>query len=323
LTEIGGRRPPIFFHSRGGFRSPAVTIGRLLRELGMTAGVSRTIAAGCVGVNADDCRTLQKSGQALEAELQHFALCASACVFAVIGAKFRIIPPGARIGVHSGKSERPDFAGVHKAVSNAQLGRYFREMGIADSLVDIILAVPHERLRHLTRDEIAELGIDTSEFQQTHWAFMELPARTAGPSALKLMLDTNADKRKEHRTSAIQLSCAAAGQTGSTDVLSFNYFRGLGRDEIWTIRSIALVVDEHKLALPKGSLGRLEAVEPGRPFDIRSAAVDVYFLQDAAGTGRMEIVESDVMEPAKPPLITKLSTAGLPKALERLKKACG
>jgi hypothetical protein len=82
LTSLADRKLPIFFHSPGGLRPAALEIGRLLRGREMTAGVSRTI----------------------ETELHNIARCHSACVYALIGAKVRQVPPGARIGVHTGKS---------------------------------------------------------------------------------------------------------------------------------------------------------------------------------------------------------------------------
>ena len=58
-----GRKLPIFFHSSGGLQDQAIAIGRLLREREMTAGVSRTIPAGCVGASDEACRALKQSGK--------------------------------------------------------------------------------------------------------------------------------------------------------------------------------------------------------------------------------------------------------------------
>ena len=52
-----------------------------------------------------------QSGEALEAELHNLAVCASACAYALIGAQLRHVPPGARIGVHTGKIAQDDFDG--------------------------------------------------------------------------------------------------------------------------------------------------------------------------------------------------------------------
>ena len=107
LTSLTERKLPIFFDSPGGIGGAGIEeIGRLLRERKMTAGVSRTV----------------------EAELHNVAGCSSACVYALIGADARHVPPGARIGVHTSKITRSDFDGRYRARSNAYVARYLKEM---------------------------------------------------------------------------------------------------------------------------------------------------------------------------------------------------
>ena len=98
LGRLGKRKLPIFFHSPGGLGNVAMAMGRLLREREMTAGVSETIPEGCVGVSEQACQALKRSGQTLAAELRsRGGFCASACVYALIGAKVRDVSPGARL----------------------------------------------------------------------------------------------------------------------------------------------------------------------------------------------------------------------------------
>src|SRR5436853_213214 len=53
------------------------------------------------------CRASKQSGRTLMAELRSVgAVCNSACVYALLGAKVRPVPPGGRLGVHSGKFVR-------------------------------------------------------------------------------------------------------------------------------------------------------------------------------------------------------------------------
>ena len=318
LTRLGERNLPIFFHSPGGFRSPAVGIGRLLRERGMTAGVSRTIATVCVGASDDTCRALKQSGEALAAELHDFAGCSSACVFALIGAKVRQVPAVARLGVHQGKAERPDFDGQSRAKSNAQVGRYLREMEIDDRLLDIILRVPYERVHFLSRDEIANFGIDTREFQETRWLAVEPTARP--PSIWKLIVEARGASRKEFRTSMLRLTCA------TSQGIRVAYHRGLATDELvpGAGRSIKLTVDDRQVSFPpKASIAKIDAIDTGGSFDTRVTREPFEFFKAAATRDSIHIIESDQAGSAPPPRITKLSTDGLSKALERLQKDCG
>jgi hypothetical protein len=322
LASLGGRNLPIFFYSPGGFRPPAIEIGRLLRERDMTAGVSKTVVAGCSAADDDDCRRLKASGQTLEAELYHLAGCSSACVFALIGARSRNVPPGARIGVHTGRDDRSDLSGFQKAVSNAQVGRYLREMGIADGLLDAITSVPHERMRYLSRNELAAFGIDSSEFRETRWhtsdwltMAMEWPPRFT--SIVKFMTQATRGDRADYRMSIIRVACTGRDRVG------LGYVRGLGPDRSEEAGRIELAVDGGTVSLPeRGPVSKLNVVDAGSLFEIRFVADASEFIERAATQDRIDLIESDPTDPTTSPRIVKLSTAGLPKALARLKQAC-
>jgi hypothetical protein len=156
-ARLGKRKLPIFFRSPGGLAAQAMDIGRLLRERQMTAGVSRTSPAGCIGASDESCRALKRSGQTLDAELSNFGGCNSACVIVLTGAKVRQVPPGARLGVHAGRPVRlyPDgrvkaaLPGNTSPETTAQIRRYYKEMQIAVGLFDRGANVPHEQV-HLS-----------------------------------------------------------------------------------------------------------------------------------------------------------------------------
>jgi hypothetical protein len=323
LTRLADRQLPIFFHSPGGFGPPAMEIGRLLRQRRMTAGVSRTVPAGCVAASKENCRALMQSGEALESELYNLAVCGSACVFALIGAGVRHVPPGARIGVHAANLNRPDFDGHYRATWYAQVGRYLREMGIADALFDVISRVPHESMHYLSRDEIAEFGIDSSEFQETRWTAMEWPwAGMEWPpqrfSVVKFVMEARGEKRKQYRTSVIRLSCAGPGRIGLA------YVRGLASHEIAAARSIELSVDGDRLSFPyEASVSKIDAIETSGSFETRYTSAGSAFFAAAAMRDSIDILESDPPGPATSPRILKLSTDGLSNALARLDQACG
>ena len=103
---------PIFFNSDGGLVREAVQIGLILRENRMTAGVARTVPEGChLGFPLDDaCRRLMQSKREHKARLYFGgARCASACVYAMVGASTRRVeaPRFEFIPAWAAKSTRP------------------------------------------------------------------------------------------------------------------------------------------------------------------------------------------------------------------------
>src|SRR5580704_1155023 len=71
LKKLGGRKLPLYFHSPGGAIPAGLAIGRMMRERGLTAGVGRTVPAGCDPKAASDpaCDKLERSGRELLADL--------------------------------------------------------------------------------------------------------------------------------------------------------------------------------------------------------------------------------------------------------------
>jgi hypothetical protein len=312
-----GRKLPIFFHSSGGLQDQAIAIGRLLREREMTAGVSRTIPAGCVGASDEACRALKQSGKKLDAELRSVASCNSACVYA-------------RLGVHSGRliqvrpygrvefmshSSSPACDKARFAEMNAKLQRYLREMRMDAGLFELASRIPHEQIHYLSRDEIVRFGIDLREFQESRWMAME--AQPQPFSIFKFVVEAKGAGRKEFRTSVIRVACAASGR-----VLT-GYLRGLGSDETSAARSIKFALDSRSLAFgEKASIAKIDALDTGGSFDTRYAYGPSAFFEAAAARGSIDVIEADPADPAAPPRTTRLSTDGLSNALAELQRTC-
>jgi hypothetical protein len=329
LARLGKRKLPIFFQSPGGLGMQALAIGRLLREREMTAGVSRTIPAGCAGASDAACRALKRSGQVLAAELRNIASCSSSCVYALIGAKLRQVPPGARLGVHSGRlvqlypdgrvkapsdDNRSAREKAHLSETNAQIRRYLQEMQIAAGLFDVVSKVPHEQVHYLSRDEIAAFGIDARDFQETRWIAMELAPQPL--SILKFLLERRGS-RKEWRMSIVQFACASQRR------VRVAYIRGLGSDEIGAARSVKLAVEDRSVLLSgAGAISKIDAIDTGASFDRLAATRPFEFFETAAPRDKLNIVESDPGTPGGPSRTTKLSTDGLPQALAALRRQC-
>jgi len=320
LTRLGKRELPIFFDSPGGIGKTAMEIGRLLRERKMTASVYRTIPTGCAAVNEQACRTLKQSGQTLPSQLRGMAPCNSACVFALIGAKTRQVPPGARLGVHSvglvHADGSPARGGNEKAMlakAEAQARRYVQEMGVDVRLFDIISKVPHEKTHYLSRDEIARFGIDHGGFQETRWSTMELVSKEL--RVMKFFVEPTGDGSKGLRTGFIEIGC------GGLQRVKIIYFRGVTPDENRARKTINLAIgDRVATFLGSGSVILMEAIETGGSFNILDTYQPFDFIEAAATHDEIEITEHDSANASS--RVTRLSTAGMAQATSALRQRC-
>jgi hypothetical protein len=331
LSRTGKRKLPIFFHSMGGLGTTGTEIGRLLREREMTAGVYRTIPAGCAGASEQTCRALKQSGQVLPAALRHMAHCDSACVFALIGAKVRQVPPGARVGIHAvklvvdwahapkakaGYSERQmaSYERTRLAEINAKYRRYVQEMKIDIRLFERSLQVPHESIYYLSRDEIVQFGIDSREFQETRWDTLELGSPELW--AVKFFVEGTAKDRKELHTSFLRISCR------NLQRVSITYFRYAGSDETGAGTSMKLAAGDRSATLSAfGSLVKTNAIESGGSYITWGTLSSFEFLEAAAARDQIEMTEPGDADTAA--RVTKLSTAGLSEAVSALRQRCG
>ncbi|MGB9369079.1 MAG: hypothetical protein WCE79_24000 [Xanthobacteraceae bacterium] len=326
------RKLPVYFHSPGGSANAATEIGRIMRHRAMTASVARTIPQGCdPGKERESaCDAIKRSGGDLPAELRTVrTLCASACVFALIGATVREVTAGARIGVHAGALRVSDEEGAaiksarHGTLTStdrealkrahAALAGYAVSMGIDRGLADAAAAVSHERIRYISRDEIARFGIDKREFHESKWTVDEGPP---GPLVVvKFVTERRGESdAKRHRSAKIELAC-----TRSKDI-RVTYSREL----IETDRPVSIAVSgkggDFVLPPPQGKpiLG-YNYIE----MEDRYARVPISFFEDAAAGEVIEFTEApDVAALDKPSRRTRLSTAGLKHAIGVLAQRC-
>ena len=325
LKRIPGRNLPIYFYSPGGLTDNALAIGRLLRERGMTAGVARTTPDACKGKSVSVCRALKQSGRVLAASWRSInAGCNSSCVYALIGAKIRHVPPGARVGVHASKVP---YVGEHlKPIANARLAsfnielrHYLREMGIHDDLFGTIQKVPFEKVYILSREELARFRIDTRSFQETPWTLLEAnpPGRT---SIIKLFTQANGPRSS---TGLLRLSCGGPNQ------ISVRYVRELVSDGparpaagVTTWAAIGLVAGPTGLTFPRDStVSDVELVDTGRVTDARARSASAAFFDAAMRQATLDLVETDLAANVTQRVL-KLSTLGLPEALAALRRTC-
>lgn len=142
--HLNSTKPGAYVHaylqSRGGDVHTAVEIGRLLR-------------AHEARVSTD--------------------LCMSSCVLVLIGGVERHVwiysKPGWGVGLH-----RPYFGTLSPSLSSAEIARerqrllmevagYIKDMNVSSRLLDLMEAIPPEKMKVLTQSEVSDLGLDAPD----------------------------------------------------------------------------------------------------------------------------------------------------------------
>jgi hypothetical protein len=323
LNHFSGPIPPIYFQSPGGIQEEAIAIGRLMRERGVTAGVGRTLPYGCApGKEGEDrCLTLKRTGLPLAGELRSTgASCSSACVYALLGAQVRLVPPDARLGVHASRRVRvypdgrvtrlPGDDQTQLADATNELKRYVQEMGIDVALIDTAFKTKFSDAYFLTRNEIVQFGIDTRTFQETRWIVLDATSRR--PSVFKLVVETRSDEGAT--TSLIQLACASAGE------IRIGYVRAAAPNEIAPALVRAIAGDRRMTFARPGPVVHVIGLDNDTPYEPRSVSARPEFFEAAISAGSMVISESSLRPDS--PHVLRLATAGLPEAIAALRKSC-
>jgi hypothetical protein len=251
----------------------------------------------------------------------------------LLGAKLRQVPPGARLGIHSGKVKMMRILTVNgrlKSITevdsparakasaldfDAQLRRYMRDMGIAAGLIDAAEKIPFEQIRYLSRDEVASFGIDTRACVESRWAVVG--GRSSPPVAFKFFVEAKGPGKNEFRTSVISLTCLNATQ------FTLGYVHGLASDEIDHLIAIKITAGGRDLAFARlGKVSKVDTIDTGTMFDTRAIRAPGDFLTAAAAGESIDITETDLADPALTPRVRRVSTAGLGGTLEAVRQHC-
>jgi hypothetical protein len=304
LAVSANRDLPIFFNSDGGLLREAVQIGSILRENRMTAGVARTVPEGCqLGFPLDDaCRHLMQSKREHKARLYYGgARCASACVYAIIGASTRHVDPGATLRIHSSigreveKTENP-------------LRRYVVGMGVDPTLVDAAMKIPSRTFRGLSRGEMERFGIETRGVHETPWFAYHGPAGEF--LLLKSVTYPTGDTGDQYRTRTVGLACSPFPSS-----IRFMYHQELTAKESHTPPMIQAKIGD--------SVIDLTTLNPQKDLVEKSFDLKPRQLQRAIETGSFEITEMfDQSMIKKPSLVVKFSTLGLSANIAALEAKC-
>jgi hypothetical protein len=155
----GRLRNVVFINSPGGSVLGSIKLGSVFRRAGSAVVVARVQSRQEVGADA-----------AFSA-----ARCLSACVYALMGGKKRVVPPASKLGVHrtltfqyNGKdpaNAEPGYQRIKTPDSLlTTLNAYTRSMGVSTAVIEAAQATPHESIRLLTRQELSKWRLGVEKF---------------------------------------------------------------------------------------------------------------------------------------------------------------
>jgi hypothetical protein len=320
-VRLGRRNLPVFFESLGGFGHHAIAIGRFMRERGMTAGVARTIPEACAGADARVCEKAKKSGKELRAEWSSIgAHCISACVYAVIGARVRLVPPGSRLAIHAARdlcllSTGAVLDGTDprcpKQNSKIELSRYVRQMGADPALVESAFQVPHESFRLLSREEVVRFGIAQRELHDTPWMVLR-----DENFILSFVSDSSDPSGVIRQAGAIALGCQPSNR------LLIIYFRPAKLISLLENADIATLIGDEKFTLaPAAFSSRFEQLDPEGLFDRYAKLVPFRPVDHNAFRLKIEIRHAGLTEDTTLTVLHPTSD-GFKRAWAKLQQRC-
>jgi hypothetical protein len=331
LRKIGNdRKLPVYFHSGGGSVTAGLQIGRLLRGRGLTAGVGWTVPVNCDRQNpgAAACDELKRSGRELPAELDTRAgVCASSCVYTILGGVVRDVAAGARLGIHDTSMpptiksfdelghivDRPLQLSTEKERSALAAGQqaiavYLKEMGISPDLLTAAHAVSADKLHVLTREEIVAFGIDRRETVESAWSLAEKPP---GVSAVKLI---EARDGRAFRRAMLSVTCR------DTSTVRLQYMHEVGGETDGS--PAALRVTAGGRSFPLRRIG--SAAQDGNRTRVESHGADLPLATlDAAAFVIETSGSSDQSPDTSAALPIHVAVQGAAPALGALARRCG
>ena len=306
ITHLENRNRPIFFNSDGGLVGEAVKIGLILRENRMTAGVARSVPEGCNlgSPPTEACRRLMGSKPAHQGRLYFGgARCASACVYAMVGASTRHVDPAATVRIHSGVG--PDLDKTDNA-----LRRYVVTMGVDATLVDAATKIPSRSFRGLSRGEMEQFGLETRGVHETPWFAYHGP--TGEFVLLKSVTLATGDAGDEFRTRTVGLACDPLHPR-----IKFMYRQELTLNESRSPPILRAKLGDNLIEFTSSFTPNKNAIEKG--FDVEPRQ-----LHSAIEKGGFEIIQTpDQLMTKKTPVVVKFSTSELSTEIAALESRCG
>lgn len=316
LAEPARRQLPVFFNSPGGDASTAVQLGLILRQYRMSAGVGRTSLRGCSATPLADaaCRKLMQSRAEHPARFSsEDAWCFSACPYAMAGASFRKVATNAKMSVHSLRPEdkaKDKLAAIEQG--NSILRRYLVEMGVDGGLIDLASKVSNDKLKRLDRADIARFGIESRNGYETPWTMHH--DDTGRYFVLKAMTTGDDSASANFQTGVFRIGCESS--SGYRIVFRRELLPNDAPDK--TILSIT--AGERVLSLGRG----FQSTDIGlwTVSGLWTLVVSADAARAMAAAPAIVVTETGDRNGVPTPIVTKLSTAGMPEAMAQLRRQC-
>src|SRR5262245_28274902 len=197
------------------------------------------------------------------------ARCASACVYAMVGASTRHVDPGATLRIHSGVGGEIDK-------TENSLRRYVMRMGVDPALVDAAAKIPSRTFRGLSRGEIERFGIETRGVYETPWFAYHGPAGEF--LLLKSVTYPTENTGDQYQTRTVGLTCSPFSPT-----IRFMYRKELTATESRTPPMSRAKIGDRQIDL--------STLNPQKGFVENSLDLEPRQLQRAIESGSFEITE--------------------------------
>ena len=197
LKRLGKRKLPLFISSPGGSIEAALAMGREIRARGLDVAVVRTYFAACEPGSKTCKNGAPRDGAGARADSSQ-AFCASSCTFVLASGTRRVAPAVSHVGVHQitafqtfvrvkrvYRVLRQIRNGVAVEVSRRLISEkpvsrktveaeitdksykpilaFFKDMGITDDIVPLMVSAPNSDIHWMTREELAATKLTTDE----------------------------------------------------------------------------------------------------------------------------------------------------------------
>lgn len=171
---LGEKSVPVLIDSPGGNLLGADSLAQMFRRLGVTVIVARARERACGPKTRQPCHPLDVAAGVRVFDVADRAECESACPFAVMGGTVRIVPPRARIGLHSPTLDEDSLVGgallaidpdARKTAAETDfedLASIARPMGIDEAIVTRALKTTHAKMDYLSRADIQLYRLSTT-----------------------------------------------------------------------------------------------------------------------------------------------------------------
>lgn len=172
--KLGARMVPVLLDSPGGNLLGADGLAAMFRRLGATVIVSRARVRRCGAGLATPCNAEDEAaGVKVFDVAPNRAECESGCPFALMGGVKRIVPEGARIGLHAPELDESTVLGgamlavdpkAKEAAAETDyedMASIARAMGVDVAIVTRALKTPHNKMEYISQADMTAYRLVT------------------------------------------------------------------------------------------------------------------------------------------------------------------